>query len=383
MRLLQVATIAGTVEAFLLPFARHFRALGWEVDCAAAGAPCSDAIRESHNAAIGVRWSRNGAGCFRLPQSAAAIRRAVFRRRYDIVHVHTPIASFVTRLALRSVSPAYRGRVVYTAHGFHFHPMGRPAGNAIWAACEKLCGCVTDALVVINEADRAAAAAMRIVPEDRIVHMPGIGIDLAAYDSLNVPEGRVVRFREELGLRPADVLFLMIGELNPGKRHADVIRALSLLKRRDVHVAFAGVGPGAGAVRALVERSGLNGNVHLLGFRTDIPVCLKASRATLLVSEREGLPRACLESLAAGVPVIGSKVRGVVDAVNGSCGIIVELGDCTAIASAMGHLADAPHIAARLGQAGRLYVQKFSLDRVLRLHEDLYARTLQQSPRCW
>ena len=96
---------------------------------------------------------------------------------HDIVHVHTPIAAFITRYAARRLPAERRPVVIYTAHGFHFHQGGRAVTNASFLAAERLAGRWTDRLVVINDEDEIAARKHQIVPSNRLVRMPGIGID--------------------------------------------------------------------------------------------------------------------------------------------------------------------------------------------------------------
>ena len=98
---------------------------------------------------------------------------------------------------------------------------------------------------------------------------------------------------EELGIDQADELFLMAAEFNPGKRHRDALEALAKTGRRDFHLALAGKGPLEDAMKDLAEKLGISRQVHFLGQRSDIPLLMLASRATILPSEREGAEPQC------------------------------------------------------------------------------------------
>ncbi|HET98486.1 MAG TPA: glycosyltransferase family 1 protein, partial [Desulfurivibrio alkaliphilus] len=147
-RLLQVGTVAITLRTFLLPIADHFTKKGWRVDALAHGAasvprpPCFAECWE-------IGWSRNPWSVGSLWRAMARVREVVDRGDYDIVHVHTPVAAFITRLALARWRRAGRPQVIYTAHGFHFHRGGRPWKNVLFRGLEKLAGRWTDYLVVI------------------------------------------------------------------------------------------------------------------------------------------------------------------------------------------------------------------------------------------
>ncbi len=178
--LLMVTTIPATLRAFLLPFADHFRALGWRVEAAAAGIEDVPALREHFDACHALPLSRNplSGDLLRAP---AAIRRLVAAGAYDIVHVHTPIAAFLVRFALRG-RPV---KVVYTAHGFHFHPHGQAAKNAVFRGLEAMAAHWCDAIITINRTDYEAACRFG---GPRVLYVPGIGIDLEAWAPGSCPQ---------------------------------------------------------------------------------------------------------------------------------------------------------------------------------------------------
>jgi glycosyltransferase involved in cell wall biosynthesis len=326
-----------------------------------------------------IDWTRDLTGLSGLPKQLRTVRQIVARGRYDIVHVHTPIAALVTRLALRLRDPRNGPKLVYTAHGFHFSADRTTPGSAAFLAAEKLAGRWTDELVVINRADRLAAERWRLVPADHLHLMPGIGLDIGRYRADQVGAADITGVRNGLGLSPGDALFLMIAEFTANKRHADAIMALLRLGRSDVHLAIAGrEGHALPAARRLITESGLDRQVHILGFRHDIPALIKASVATVLVSEREGLPRSVMESLALATPVIGTDIRGVSDLLSDGGGLLVKVGDVNAIAQAMGWMLNHPEDAQTYGKRGSAKLASYDLSHIIALHDDLYANTLPQ-----
>ena len=116
------------------------------LDAMAAGVSESPAA-ESFDAVWDVDWSRNPFDLTSLTRAAPRVRQVVLGEGYDIVHVHTPVAAFTTRYALRKERAA---KTVYTAHGFHFSPELSTTRSAPFLALEKLAGRWTDELVVIN-----------------------------------------------------------------------------------------------------------------------------------------------------------------------------------------------------------------------------------------
>jgi glycosyltransferase involved in cell wall biosynthesis len=376
-RLLIVATIGATLDGFLRPYAEHFRGKGWIVDGLARNISASPRCLESFSHCFEAKWSRNPLDPQGLRRAGAELRARVAEGGYDIVHVHTPVAAFLTRLALRRLRTEGRVKVVYTAHGFHFHEGRGYLGNAIFRALERTAGRWTDRLVVINRTDERAALRYRIMEPGRLRYMPGIGVDLSHYDPAEIRPGQVEAVRQELGLRPGEPLFLMVAEFNPGKRHRDLVAAFAALGESTAHLAFAGTGPEMERTQEQCRALGVESRVHFLGYRRDIPALLAASFATVLPSEREGLPRSVMESMAMGVPVIGSSARGVRDLLEDCGGLQFSVGDREALKEAMLTLLHDHEAAKRMGEAARQVMPKYHIAHLLQMHEALYGELLE------
>lgn len=376
MRLLIITTVNDMMRDFLLPFARHYRALGWTVDGMARRDDTFEVCATAFDRLWPIGWSRNPWDLWNLLDNVRTVRSVVARENYDLVHVHTPIAAFITRMALRKLRALGKLRVIYTAHGFHFHTEAPVLPNALFLAMEKLAGRWTDYLIVLNQEDMLAAPRHRIVAADRVRYMPGIGVSTDQYSPQNVADEAIAQVRLQLGLSLSDRLFLMIAEFTANKRHGDAIRALAMLQRPDVHLALAGRGEQAESARNLANDVGVTRQVHFLGYRKDIPALIRASVATVLVSAREGLPRSVMESLCLETPVIGTNIRGINDLVTVECGWLVGVGDVAAIARAMTEAMEKPEDTLARGSCGRSKMAAYDLRNIIRLHDNLYAEAL-------
>ena len=374
-RLLIAANVPSTVGAFLVPYAEHFRARGWRVDVATHG-PSQDArVAAAFDEVHHVPWTRRPTDPVNMTTAVRAVRELVARERYDLVHVHDPVASFVTRFALRRARAAGRVKVIYTAHGFHFFRGNAPHRNLVFRGLERLAAAWTDYLVVINQEDLAAARGFPVAGE--VVYMPGIGVDTSRYDPVAVSDEEVARVRADLGLGPEQKLLLFVAELNPGKRHRDAVEALARTGRSDIVLACAGVGPLAKQIAEQASRLGLGDRVHLLGYRDDVQALLRAAFALVLPSEREGLPRCLMEASCLERPVIATRIRGTTELVkDGATGLLVDVGDVDGLAAAIVSLADDPDRAEAMGTLGREAMRRFDLAHVMALHDELYAKAL-------
>ncbi len=371
--LLMVTTVAVTHEAFLQPIVSDLKDRGWRVDGMAAHISGSPACLNLYNTVIDVGWTRNPLDVAHLRGTVKIIREAVLSGGYDIVHVHTPVAAFLTRFALRRLPADRRPAIVYTAHGFHFSPELGTLRNAVFAALERAAGRWTDRLVVINEDDYREALRRRIIAPERLVHMHGIGVDTDTITPDAIDTAEVTRVRAALGLTADDVLLLMVAEFTPNKRHRAVCDAFVCTTDPSLHLAFAGTGALEAETARYTAGLGVADRIHFLGYRRDIPTLLAAARATVLFSAREGLPRSSMESLAMERPVIGADIRGIRDLVSGGCGLLVPSGDIAALAEAMDRIASDAGAAAEMGRRGRQKMcGAFSTAAIVARHRELY-----------
>lgn len=375
-KILIATTIPETIGDFLLPFIRYFRSLGWQVDGMALKITQNSICVAEFDDVWDVQWSRNPLDLTNLIVAVSRIQEIIVQGNYDIVHVHTPVAAFVTRYAISKLNIKRKPKVIYTVHGFHFHKQGNFVNNLIFLTLEKLAGSWTDYLITINREDEAAAKKYRLLPADRIFYTPGIGLDLKEYDLNQVSELEIMALRQELGLKPEDVLFLSIAEFTPNKRHRDQLIALKKLNRPEVHLAFAGDGQIRLEIEKLTATLELQQQVHFLGFRQDIPTLIGASVATLLTSQREGLPRSIMEAFCAATPVIGTRIRGIQDLLTDNCGLLVEVGDTDAQAQAMAEIIDNTQKASEIRQNGYQKIDNYSVDKIIQLYVNIYNQAL-------
>jgi len=171
------------------------------------------------------------------------------------------------------------------------------------------------------------------------------------------------RIREQLGVKPDEVLVTCLARLVERKGHDELIRAGAGLR-----LLFVGDGPYR---RALEHRGAM-----LAGARREIPEILAASDIVALPARfGEGCPNAVLEAMAAGRPVVATKTGGIPEVVvDGRTGILVPREDVDALQSALRRLAGDAGLRASMGAAGReRATSEFSADKVVKAYESLYS----------
>jgi glycosyltransferase involved in cell wall biosynthesis len=191
------------------------------------------------------------------------------------------------------------------------------------------------------------------------------------------------RWRQKEGFDHDAILVTCVGRLVPQKNPMLLVQALAALNDPRVHLIMLGEGSLREQLTAYIREHGLERRVHLLGKRNEIPECLAASDVFVLSSNWEGNPLAVMEAMAAGLPVIGTKVGGVPELVeSGEQGILVPPGDCEAFTDAMRTLLNDPEKRTAMANAARARaIAKFSVERMAQGYESVYRTALAVSGR--
>jgi glycosyltransferase involved in cell wall biosynthesis len=210
-------------------------------------------------------------------------------------------------------------------------------------------------VVTISEFNRALLAKECGAAVAEKVHVIRCGVDVDAF----------ARAQRRPTGRPT---FACVASLREYKGHAILLEAVRLLRARlpDLRVILVGDGELRGAIEAHIARDGLGKLVELRGAlpHQEIPAVLAGATAMVLPSvtsrdgQMEGIPVALMEAMAAGVPVVATRLSGIPELVrDGESGLLVPERDAAALAAAMERLARDATLAARLSEGGRRTVR--------------------------
>jgi glycosyltransferase involved in cell wall biosynthesis len=302
----------------------------------------------------------------------SSLVRLIRRERPDIVHTHTSKAGIVGRLAARF---AHAPAVVHTPHGHVYYGHFGRVRSDLFLLLERLFARWTDRFIALTEAERDEHVARRVGQAGRFAVVPS-GIDLARYRQARALPKRPERFD-----CPSDAVIVgSVGWLTFVKGHHILIEALARLRAAHpaVHVVLVGTGDRRGALQALAERHAVAERVHFLGHRHDIPDCLASMDVFVLPSLNEGMGRALVEAMAAGRPVIASRVGGIPAVItHQKTGLLVPVGDAPALAAAIASLLASPHRMKDLAAAGADTIdERFGIDGMVRRIDDVYREAM-------
>jgi len=213
------------------------------------------------------------------------------------------------------------------------------------------------------------------------------GLELSRF----TPPGDDASLRRELGLPAGVPVVAMLSRLSRMKGVEDFLDAAATVAERFKEAHFLVIGdtidPDGSRYRRELEdraaRLGLQKRVTFTGFRLDVPRLLSAVTVSVLPSLSEGLSNTILESMAAGAPVVATRVGGSPEALeDGVDGLLIPPRDSAALNRAIAWVLEHPEASREMGRRARVRVaEEFSLQRMIRETECLYARLLESPPR--
>lgn len=295
------------------------------------------------------------------------LKDIINKNDYDLIHCHTPVGGALGRLAA-SRARKKGTKILYTAHGFHFYKGAPTFSWLLYYPVEKLLSRYTDTLITINKEDYERAKSRFMAK--KVEYIPGVGIELNRFNTMDIDRDSK---RNELGL-PKDIfVVLSVGELNKNKNHEVVIRAIAKIDNSGIHYLVCGQGQLDEHLRNLSKELGIENQVHLLGFRKDIPEICKISDLFAFASYREGLSVALMEAMANGLPVVCSNIRGNSDLIeSGKGGYLVEPGDVEGFAKYIKGLIEDSRLRSEFGDFNHKKIENYSIENVLKEMEEIY-----------
>lgn len=280
------------------------------------------------------------------------LKKIIDGKAWDVIWTNEPVMGVMTRLAAKKARKNGT-KVVYMVHGFHFYT-GAPKKNwMLYYPVEKYCSRLCDMIITINQEDYDRAKTFHA---KRVEKIDGVGVNL---DRFAPNEETRQQWRKQLDLAEDDFALLTVGELTPRKNQHIMLEALHLLQKPNVKLFLCGRGELEAQLKGQVESLGLRQQVQFLGYRRDIPQICCAADAFVFTSVQEGLPKALMEAMASGLPVVCSDIRGNVDLIDDGKGGFVVPNDAQCVADALRKLAETPDLRKQMVAQNRQAVGRF------------------------
>lgn len=282
----------------------------------------------------------------------------------DVVHCHSSKAGILGRMAAKRMGVK---RIYYTPHAYSFQaPEFSGTKKQIFTRLERFFSrhCTTKTFNVSN-GEKECALKEKIDSKDKFkVIYNGI-------PEMALPDKAVLRRQLQLPQEAfvAGVTARLNEQKDPltfAKTAEKVIRACSA-----AHFVYVGDGPLYDSVSSYVKARGLEGNIHLLGYRSDAEQLTGAFDVYLLTSLYEGLPYSPIEAMRADIPIVATRATGntelVEDGVNGK---LFDIGNADQAAEILLNFIEG-RINLR-GRARQTYETRFTIDKMVKEIEKMY-----------
>lgn len=284
-----------------------------------------------------------------------------------LVHTHSSKAGILGRWAAWLAGVPV---IFHTFHGFGFHDYQHPLKKRLFVALERRTSRISTRLVLVSRSNLEKGLKLKLFQPEQAVLIYN-GIDLPLFSRARAaPEKRA-----ELGLEGNGPVVGMVSNFKPQKSPLDFVEMAHLVHQEVPEVSFfvAGDGPLRPQAERLIERYSLGDRVRLLGWRRDIPEILSLLDIFVLTSLWEGLPRAFMEAMAAGKPIVATGVDGAMDVIHdGVNGFLCPPKECASLAQRVIQLLRDPQLAREMGHRGQDSAKGFSRERMLAEYQQLY-----------
>ena len=304
------------------------------------------------------------------------IYRLCRRERFTIVHTQISKAGVLGRLAARLAGVPI---IIHTPHTISFQASESWAVNSLYRWLERRCAPITHRLLMVSHKNVAKYLEARIgKPEQYEV----------VYSGINVERLTTLRYGPETvramwGVPADHRLVVWVGRLAYPKDPQTFVRAAALLCREvaDVTCLLVADGPMREEVEALIDALGMRGRIRVTGFRDDVPEIVASASLLGHSSTYEGMPRTISEAMLLGIPVAGTAVDGMLEAIESGKrgGLLAPAEDPAQLAENMRRLLEDRALADKLAAEGKTWAwARFDSRAMVKHIEAIYAEALQQ-----
>jgi len=281
-----------------------------------------------------------GLGALRWP---LRLRSLVRRRRFDLVHTHSPAPAVMARGVLRPSKPL----LLHTEHNM----WPRARFTTRWTNAVTLWR--NAHVLAVSQAVADTIRRPRVVPKSV---WPTVEVAYQGIEGDRVRSARTGRTsaRRLLGLGEEELVVGTVGNLTAKKDQRSLLDALARLAAEHPHLrgVIIGLGPLEEELKAHAQELGLGDKVLFCGLRDDVPDVLPALDVFVLSSLFEGLPIALIEAMATGLACVATSVGGVPELVtDASSAVLVPPRSVDAMVDAIGALLADPGRRQRMGDA--------------------------------
>jgi len=329
MKIIEICAIYVTMHSLLRGLNIGIKAEGYDLICVCSKGKNTKKLRNNGFNVVNLNIDRTINPLFNII-SLYNLYKLLKREKPDIVHVHTPVAAVLGRIAAKKAKVPI---IIYTAHGFYFHEgMSCLKYNIILKIEKYLAKHYTDFIFTQSEEDRKTALENNFIDKSKILTI-GNGADVwGEFNPINIEKDKIKKTYKEFNLNKNDKIVTFVGRLVKEKGVIDLLEAFNNVNFNDgKRVKLIMVGDIAQNERdkdtkEKIEKYKANSNIIFTGYREDINNILYITDIFCLPSYREGMPRSIIEAMAMECAVVATDIRGSrEEVVDGKTGFLVPV----------------------------------------------------------
>ena len=331
----------GGITSYVLTLSGSLVRSGHEVWVASSGGNAVSSLESAGAKHITINIRTKSEASYKLWLSFGPLKRLISKEGINIIHAQTRVTQVLGAWLSRSTGV----KMITTCHGFF---------RARWF--RKVFPCWGDAVIAISKPVAQHLKEDFNVSPDRI-HWIANGIDLKRFTMVDASMRR--RARQKWGMADTPLIGI-IARLSDVKGIDILIKAVPLIIKEipSANLLIAGQGPEENTLKELALRMSLTDRVHFKDIIDQTPELLAALDVFVMPSLMEGLGLSVIEAQACGIPVVASRVGGLVDLIeDGKSGYLVEVNDPQALAGRIIKVLKSPELAQNMARQARINVE--------------------------
>lgn len=370
-----------------MPWVRQLNKNGYKVYAIVASGTWNNRIEAGGAEYVEWKLSRSGRNPMTEFGSVLGLRNILKKIKPDVVqnfhtkpNIYAPIAARLAGVPVTVSTVTGLGYTFVERSGLG-SKIGKRINLGMYSFANRLASEVAfqnpDDMELLQSSGGLSNSKGRLIPG-------GSGIDVSEYSSYSRESLESRQLRKSLNIPEDAFVAMFVGRLQLDKGLVEFVEAARQLKQKRKDIVFVMVGaPDPGNKRSVPESTLVQwkseGDVVFTGRREDVPKLMAAANTiTTPTFYREGLPRTLLEAAATGLPLIGTDMPGVREAIkHGVNGTLIPTRDSAALANAVEELADNPDMAQQYGQASlerakNEFNHRHVLDAYMKMYDELW-----------
>jgi len=379
--ILELCAVEFTYVQFLSGLASRLTRSGWQVTAAfSSSCPDETSIRLNQDS---VRFSNvnvyRSIKPGKLIKSLISLTQLLRHSNSFIIHVHTPIVSYITRL-IYNICRYKSSKLVCTVHGYYFHSQSNTLTFVLHYLAELALTRPNHYYFFVSKEDYEFASKYLPVSSERSFYV-GNGVDTQLFYPYDSKKSQ--RVRRNNGFADDDIVIGFAGRLVKEKGLIELLQAFSILSRviPELKLLICGdtLESDYDTSLSYLIRKSIAGSRHrivatgMVASKIDLIDYYNCMNIFCLPSYREGLPTSLLEAMSCGLPSVTTDVRGCNELIeHGKTGLLVQTKNSQSLASALHRLITDTNLRTLLGdRARRNVVSSYNLDDLLRRQEEI------------